>query len=63
MKTAGVQPFPPGFETREIKSGDAAIHGRVGGAGPAVVMPHDFAETGETWAPLAAALVGDRLLR
>ena len=52
----GVQPFPSGFRTEEIKNDDATIHVRVGGNGPAVVMLHGFADTGDMWAPLATAL-------
>jgi pimeloyl-ACP methyl ester carboxylesterase len=54
--TVGVQPFPSGFRSEEIKSDGATIHVRVGGRGPAVVMLHGFADTGDMWAPLAAAL-------
>jgi pimeloyl-ACP methyl ester carboxylesterase len=53
---AKVQPFPPGFRTQEIKTDGATIHVRVGGQGPAVVMLHGFGDTGDMWAPLAAAL-------
>ena len=53
---AQVQPFPRGFETQEIKTNGATIHVRVGGHGPAVVMLHGFADTGDMWAPLAAEL-------
>jgi len=56
MTTSGPPPFPPGFRTQQIPNGDATIHVRVGGAGPAVIMLHGFAETGDMWAPLAAAL-------
>jgi len=31
----------------------------VGGKGPAVVLLHGFADTGDMWAPLAAVLVKD----
>ena len=51
-----VQPFPPGFRTDDIKTDGATIHARFGGHGPAVVMLHGFADTGDMWAPLAAAL-------
>ena len=44
----------------EIETGGATIHTRVGGTGPAVVMLHGFADTGDMWAPLAAALIGER---
>jgi pimeloyl-ACP methyl ester carboxylesterase len=53
---AEVQPFPPDFHTEEIKTDGATIYVRVGGKGPAVVMLHGFGDTGDMWAPLAAAL-------
>jgi len=52
----GVQPFPSGFRTEGVTSEGATIHVRVGGQGPAVVMLHGFGDTGDMWAPLAAAL-------
>jgi pimeloyl-ACP methyl ester carboxylesterase len=55
-----VQPFPSGMRTEEIETGGATIYARVGGTGPAVVMLHGFADTGDMWAPLAAALIGKR---
>ena len=57
--SAEVRPFPPGFHTEDIKTDGATIHVRVGGQGPAVVMLHGFGDTGDMWAPLAAALVKD----
>jgi len=55
----GVQPFPSDFSTHEIKAEGATIHVRVGGHGPAVIMLHGFGDTGDMWAPLAAALAPD----
>jgi pimeloyl-ACP methyl ester carboxylesterase len=55
-----VHPFPAGMRIGEIEAGGVTIHTRVGGAGPAVVMLHGFADTGDMWAPLAAALIGGR---
>src|SRR4029453_11212332 len=55
-----MKPFPAGTRVEEIDTGGATIHTRVGGAGPAVVMLHGFADTGDMWAPLAAALIGKR---
>jgi pimeloyl-ACP methyl ester carboxylesterase/quercetin dioxygenase-like cupin family protein len=60
--TAAVQPFPAGFRTEEIRNGDATLHVRVAGQGPAVVMIHGFGDTGDMWAPLAAALVRDHTI-
>ena len=53
---AEVQPFPPDFHTEKIKTDGATIYVRVGGKGPTVVMLHGFGDTGDMWAPLAAAL-------
>jgi len=54
-----VQPFPRNFRTEDIETGGATIHVRVGGHGPAVVMLHGFADTGDMWAPLAEVLGKD----
>jgi hypothetical protein len=54
---AKVQAFPPSFRTKAVHTDGAIIHVRVGGQGPAVVMLHGFADTGDMWAPLAAVLV------
>jgi pimeloyl-ACP methyl ester carboxylesterase len=56
---AQVQPFPATFHTQEIQTNGAQIFVRVGGKGPAVVLLHGYGETGDMWAPLAAALVQD----
>jgi pimeloyl-ACP methyl ester carboxylesterase len=57
--SAEVRPFPPSFRTENIKTDSATIYVRVGGKGPAVVMLHGFGDTGDMWAPLAAALAND----
>ena len=57
-----VQPFLPGFRTEDIETGGATIHVRFGGSGPAVVMLHGFADTGDMWAPLAAELAKDHMV-
>ncbi len=56
---AEIERFPSGFRTEEIETNGATIHVRVGGQGPAVVMLHGFGDTGDMWAPLAAALMQD----
>ena len=53
-----VQPFPSFVRSESIDTDGATIHTRVGGKGPAVVMLHGFADTGDMWAPLAEALPG-----
>lgn len=53
---AQVKPFSPVFQTKEVTHGDATLHVRVGGRGPAVVLIHGFGDTGDMWAPLANAL-------
>jgi pimeloyl-ACP methyl ester carboxylesterase/uncharacterized RmlC-like cupin family protein len=59
LPAAGVQPYPNGFKVQEISVNDTTLHVRTGGAGPAVVLLHGFADTGDMWAPLAAALASD----
>ncbi len=55
---AGIQPFPDSFHAQEIPANGTTLHVRVGGTGPAVVLIHGYGDTGDMWAPLAAALVG-----
>jgi pimeloyl-ACP methyl ester carboxylesterase len=57
--SADIVPFPAGFRSEDVKAGDAVIHVRVGGGGPAVVMLHGFGDSGDMWAPLAAAMAKD----
>ncbi len=52
-----VEPFPSGFHTQEINTNGTTLHVRIGGQGAAVVMLHGFGDTGDMWAPAAAALV------
>ncbi|MGA2189814.1 MAG: alpha/beta hydrolase [Steroidobacteraceae bacterium] len=52
-----VEPFPSSFHSEEIKTNGTTLHVRIGGQGPAVVMLHGFGDTGDMWAPPAAALV------
>src|ERR1700691_5488602 len=54
--TNAVTPFPAGFRIQEIRTNGTILHVRVGGSGPAVVMLHGFADTGDMWAPAAAVL-------
>ncbi|HWE73768.1 MAG TPA: alpha/beta hydrolase [Stellaceae bacterium] len=61
MATTGltdISPFPASFAARDIAVGDATIHVRVGGTGPAVLMLHGFGDNGDMWQPLATALMG-----
>ena len=51
-----IEPFPAGFRAEEIKANGTTLHVRIGGSGPAVVMLHGFGDTGDMWAPAAAAL-------
>ncbi len=51
-----LEPLPASFHTQEIKTNGTTLHVRVGGTGPAVVMLHGFADTGDMWAPAAAIL-------
>ncbi len=60
--SADVGAFPTGFRSEDVKAGDAVIHVRVGGAGPAVIMLHGFGDSGDMWAPLAAAVAKDHMV-
>jgi pimeloyl-ACP methyl ester carboxylesterase len=51
-----VEPFPSSFHTQEINTNGTTLHVRIGGQGAAVVMLHGFGDTGDMWAPVAAAL-------
>jgi pimeloyl-ACP methyl ester carboxylesterase len=53
----GTVPFPEGVYRKDIKANDVTIHTGIGGQGPAVVMLHGFATTGDIWAPVASALI------
>src|SRR5215469_6669388 len=53
---ARVEPFPPSFHTQMMAANGTHLYVRVGGKGPAVVMLHGFADTGDMWAPVAAEL-------
>jgi pimeloyl-ACP methyl ester carboxylesterase len=55
---AEVPPYPTTFRTQAVEVDGATIHVRIGGQGPAVLMIHGYGETGDMWAPLAAALAG-----
>jgi pimeloyl-ACP methyl ester carboxylesterase len=54
-----IEPFPSSFKTQTIKTNGTDIYVRTGGSGPAVVLLHGFADTGDMWAPLAKVLVKD----
>jgi pimeloyl-ACP methyl ester carboxylesterase len=56
---AEVRPFPKDFKVLEIATGDATLHVRVGGRGPAVLMLHGFGDTGDMWRPLAIEMMRD----
>ena len=60
--SAKVEKFPAGFRVEKIKTDGATLYVRVGGKGPAVVMLHGFGDTGDMWAPLAAALMKDHTI-
>jgi pimeloyl-ACP methyl ester carboxylesterase len=56
---ARITPLPAGFHTQMVNTNGTRLYVRVGGHGPAVVMLHGFADTGDMWAPLAIVLVKD----
>jgi pimeloyl-ACP methyl ester carboxylesterase len=51
--------FPSDFRTRDILSNGTTIHVRSGGTGPAVLLLHGYAETGDMWVPMAVDLASD----
>jgi pimeloyl-ACP methyl ester carboxylesterase len=58
--SAKARSFPRSFQVRNnIKTSGATIHVRHGGKGPAGVLLHGFGDTGDMWAPVAAALAED----
>jgi len=56
---AAVTPFPATFHSQMVATNGTRLNVRVGGKGPAVLLLHGFADTGDMWAPLAAVLVKD----
>jgi pimeloyl-ACP methyl ester carboxylesterase len=56
---AKMDKFPAGMRIERIKVDGATIYVRSGGQGPAVLLLHGFADTGDMWAPVAKALIKD----
>lgn len=56
---AAVEPFPAAFGVQDVSANGTTLHVRIGGSGPAVVLLHGYGDTGDMWAPLAAALMHD----
>jgi pimeloyl-ACP methyl ester carboxylesterase len=54
-----IEPFPSSFRASDIATNGTTLHVRVGGSGPAVVLLHGFADTGDMWAAAASALMKD----
>ena len=59
---AEVPPFPAGFQSRDVTANGVTLHVRMGGKGPAVLLLHGYGESGDMWAPLAAALEDDHTI-
>jgi len=57
--SARVTPFPTGFKTQSIETNGTKLYVRVGVQGPAVVLLHGFADTGDMWAQAAIKLMKD----
>jgi len=51
--------YPATFKPQEVPSGNAVIHVRVAGSGPAVLLIHGYGETGDMWVPMAVDLARD----
>jgi pimeloyl-ACP methyl ester carboxylesterase len=56
---AKIEKFPAGMEIYRIPVDGAAIYVRAGGRGPAVLLLHGFADTGDMWAAAAKDLIRD----
>jgi pimeloyl-ACP methyl ester carboxylesterase len=56
---ARIEAFPATFHTQMVQTNGTSLFVRIGGHGPAVVLLHGFADTGDMWAPLAAVLAKD----
>jgi len=54
-----IEPYPASFQARMVQTNGCSLYVRSGGEGPAVVLLHGFGDTGDMWAPLATALVGE----
>ncbi|MGE5114194.1 MAG: alpha/beta fold hydrolase [Acidobacteriaceae bacterium] len=48
--------FFPGFQTRNIKSGDTTIHLVIGGSGPPILLLHGYPQTHIIWRKIAPQL-------
>ena len=57
--SANITPFPASFHTQMVPTNGTKLYVRVGGKGPAVVLLHGFADTGDMWGELATVLVKD----
>src|ERR1700758_1230963 len=57
-----VKSFPSSFHSEQIATNGTTLYVRIGGTGPAVVLLHGFADTGDMWEPLAAKLVRDHMV-
>jgi len=60
--SAGIVPFAKTFQKRVIDTNGTKLFVRVGGSGPAVVLLHGFADTGDMWGALANMLVKDHMV-
>jgi pimeloyl-ACP methyl ester carboxylesterase len=54
-----VEPYPASIHAQQFTIDGTTTHVRVGGKGPAVLMLHGFGDSGDMWAPLAAAIMHD----
>ena len=60
--SAQVTAFAPGFVEHTVRVDGRAVHYRIGGSGPAVLLVHGYGDTGQMWAPLAPALARHHLV-
>jgi pimeloyl-ACP methyl ester carboxylesterase len=53
-----IHPFPAGTRIEEVALDGVTLHTRLCGKGPAALLLHGFADTGDMWGEVATALAG-----
>lgn len=59
LVSAGVDPYPTNFHVQKVQANGTRLYVRVAGQGPAVLLLHGFADTGDMWQPVAVSLAKD----
>lgn len=59
LPAQAITPYSGAFRTEEVATNGTILHVCIGGKGPAVLLLHGFADTGDMWQALAEILVKD----